>query len=100
MNSAVTVLVPAGHQQIAERVMSVIARETNKEPTELRDEATLAELNVDSVDVVMILNGIEDEFGVYLPVEQGFAGVKCLKDFVTLVTDMIAAQPSPASSPA
>ena len=81
--------------------MNVIARETNKEPTELRGEATLAELNVDSVDVVMILNGIEDEFGVYLPVEQGFAGVKCRKDFFTLVTDMIAAQPSPAQpSPA
>lgn len=96
MNTPVTVLVPAGHQQIAERVLTVIARETHKERSELRAEATLDELNVDSVDVVMILNGIEDEFGVYLPVEQGFVGVKCLRDFVTLVTDMIAAQPRPA----
>lgn len=97
MNSHVVVtLAAAGHQQIAERVMNVIARETHKRRIELRPESTLAELDVDSVDVVMILNGIEDEFGVYLPVEQGFAGVKCLEDFVTLVTDLIAAQPSPA----
>ena len=96
MNTPVTVLVPAGQQQIAERVMNVIARETHKERSDLRPDATLEELNVDSVDVVMILNGIEDEFGIYLPVEQGFVGVKCLSDFVRLITGMIAAQPRPA----
>lgn len=96
MTPTVTVLATAGQQQIADRVMDVIARETHRARTELRADATLEELNVDSVDVVMILNGIEDEFGVYLPVEQGFAGVRCLKDFVALVTQMIVAQPRPA----
>jgi acyl carrier protein len=77
---------------VAERVLTVIARETHKDCTQLRAESTLEELNVDSVDVVMILNGIEEEFGVYVPVEQGFANVKCLQDFVTLVAGLVDAQ--------
>ncbi len=79
--------IPAG--PISDRVLAVIARETNKDPRELVPNATLDALSVDSVDVVMILNGIEEEFDVYLPVEQGFAEVKCLQDFVELVTRQI-----------
>ncbi len=81
---------------VSERVLAVIARETNRDPAELRPDATLDALNVDSVDVVMILNGIEEEFHVYLPVEQGFAEVKSLDDFVALVTRQIGQQPQPA----
>jgi acyl carrier protein len=77
---------------VAERVLTVIARETHKDCAQLRADSTLEELNVDSVDVVMILNGIEEEFGVYVPVEQGFANVKCLQDFVTLVAGLVDAQ--------
>jgi acyl carrier protein len=89
MNTAVSVLVPKDSMAIAERVMAVIARETRVEPGKLTGNATLEELDVDSVDIVMILNGLEDEFGVYLPVEQGFTGVKNLQDFVTLVTGLV-----------
>ena len=81
---------------VSERVLAVIARETNRDPAELRPDATLDALNVDSVDVVMILNGIEEEFHVYLPVEQGFTEVKSLDDFVALVTRQIGQQPQPA----
>lgn len=79
--------IPAG--SVSERVLAVVSREANKDPKDLVPEATLDALNVDSVDVVMILNGIEEEFDVYLPVEQGFAEVKCLRDFVALVTRQI-----------
>jgi acyl carrier protein len=89
MNSSVSVLVPKESALIAERVMAVIAREARVEPEKLRPDATLDELEVDSIDVVMILNGLEDEFGVYLPVEQGFNGVKNLQDFVLLVTGLV-----------
>jgi acyl carrier protein len=82
--------------RVSERVLEVIARETHRDRTELRPDATLDALNVDSVDVVMILNGIEEEFQVYLPVEQGFSEVKCLQDFVSLVTHQICAQAQPA----
>ncbi len=80
----------------AERVLAVVARETHKDSSQLRPDATLDELNVDSVDVVMILNGIEEEFQVYLPVEQGFAEVKCLQDFVALVARQIDQKMQPA----
>ena len=78
---------------VTDRVLAVIARELNRDSAELRPDATLEALNVDSVDVVMILNGIEEEFHVYLPVEQGFADVKCLQDFVALVAQKITQQP-------
>ena len=81
---------------LSDRVLAVIARETNRNLAELKPEATLAALNVDSVDVVMILNGIEEEFNVYLPVEQGFAEVKCLEDFVALVARQVGQQLQPA----
>ncbi len=89
MSSIVTVPLPAAGGSVPERVMEVIARETNRNLRELQPDATLDSLNVDSVDIVMILNGIEDEFHVYLPVEQGFSEVKCLQDFVSLVTRQI-----------
>ncbi len=92
MNSSVTVLTPAIPESVAARVMAVVSREVRVDPAKLRGEATLEELNVDSVDVVMILNGIEEEFGVYVPVEQGFSDVKTLQDFVTLVAGLVRTQ--------
>lgn len=99
MNTNVTAIQSAHARPIAERVIAIIARETHRNPRELKHEDTLEALGIDSVDVVMILNGIEEEFGVYLPVEQGFSEVKCLLDFVTLVSRQIdqqmhAAQPN------
>jgi len=89
MNTSVSVLVPKESALIAERVMAIIAREARIEPAKLHPEATLEELEVDSIDVVMILNGLEDEFGVYLPVDQGFKGLKNLQDFVSLVVGLV-----------
>lgn len=92
MSGSVTMLTPTALEPITTRVLAVVARETHLDPTKLRGEATLAELNVDSVDVVMILNGIEEEFGVYVPVEQGFSSVKTLQDFASLVAGLVRAQ--------
>ena len=92
MSTTIASHVPAFTGSVSERVLAVIARETNKDRAQLRAESTLDELSVDSVDVVMILNGIEEEFGVYVPVEEGFAHVKCLQDFVTLVAGLVDAQ--------
>lgn len=92
MNASLSVLAPPAAEHIAERVLAVIARETHVDPVKLRPAATLEELNVDSVDIVMILNGVEEEFGVYVPVEQGFAGVKSVQDFVSLVAGLVRAQ--------
>jgi len=89
MSTTIAELYPAAARSVSERVLSVIARETNRPREQLRPDATLEALNVDSVDVVMILNGIEEEFHVYLPVEQGFTHVKCLQDFVNFVTQQI-----------
>ena len=89
MSTTVNEARPALVGTVSERVLAVIARETNRDLAELQPDATLDALNVDSVDVVMILNGIEEEFDVYVPVEQGFSDVKCLADFVALVTRLI-----------
>ena len=49
------------------RIISVIARFSNKSEEEIRPEHTFEELDLTSLDSVMIAFDLEDELGVKLP---------------------------------
>jgi acyl carrier protein len=52
--------------EFAGRVLDIIAKEGMVDRARLTPDATLQELEVASIEVVMILNGLEEEFGIYI----------------------------------
>lgn len=52
-----------------EAVMEIVTVETGIAPERLRPEATLAELDISSIDVVSIAFELEERFGVELDTE-------------------------------
>ncbi len=73
----------------AQRVLDIIAKEGMVDRSKLTADATLAELEVASIDVVMILNGLEEQFGIYIPVDQTISEVKTVRDLVTAVHRLV-----------
>ncbi len=77
---------------LAARVLDVIAREGGIDRTKLVPEATLDQLEVASIGVVMILNGLEQEFDIVFPMDDSIADVRTVRDLVTLVRNLAASQ--------
>jgi acyl carrier protein len=57
--------------EIAERVIDVIAKNQHIEPAIIQPESTFKELGIDSLDGLQILFGLEEEFGVDIPDDAG-----------------------------
>lgn len=57
--------------------------------SKLVPEATLESLGMSSMDVVQILLGIEDEFGVYIPVNDDIAASSNLAELEAAVSKLI-----------
>lgn len=74
---------------LRERILTIISEQGVIERERLTGEATLEELGVQSIDIVMILNELEDVFGIYIPVDQSVADVRNIDDLVTLVSTLI-----------
>ncbi len=78
--------------EFAGRVLDIIAREGMVDRARLTPDATLQELEVASIEVVMILNGLEEEFGIYIPVDQTISEVKTVRDLVTAIHGLVQAK--------
>lgn len=78
---------PAG--SVEDRILSVIVREGMVEREKLVPEATLEDLGVESVEVVMILNGLEEEFDIYIPVDEAMSEVRTVGDMLNVIKGII-----------
>lgn len=78
---------PAG--SVDDRILSVIVREGMVEREKLLPEATLEDLGVESVEVVMILNGLEEEFDIYIPVDEAMSEVRTVGDMLKVIKSII-----------
>ena len=74
---------------LEERIMAVVVREGMIEREKLVPEATLDDLGVDSVEVVMILNGLEEEFGIYVPIDETMSEVRTVGDLLGAIKILI-----------
>jgi acyl carrier protein len=52
---------------VASEVIEIIAKQKDKEPSELTREVRLEELEIESLDVVEIIFSIEDKFDITIP---------------------------------
>ena len=75
--------------EIAQQVREVIASESRIDIEKLTPEATLEDLEIESIDMVEILMGIEEKFDIYVPMNDEIMNNKCVGDVVREVTRLV-----------
>jgi len=81
-----------GQSEIVEQVLDVIAKEGMVDRAKITLDATLEDLQLKSMDIVIILSGIEEKFSVYIPVDGPLAEAKDVRGFVDHVVEQICRQ--------
>jgi acyl carrier protein len=74
---------------IGAKVMDIIAHEGAVDRARVTPDATLETLEIKSMDIVMILNGIEEEFDLYIPVDESLSHLVTVQDIVAEVSRRI-----------
>ena len=74
---------------VAEKVIDIIAREQHLQPGVVKLDSTFAELGIDSLDAVNILFALESEFKIDIPdaVAQNMKNVRQAVDSLTRVLE-------------
>ena len=73
-----------------ERVVAVLADKLSKDESEITPESVIREdLGADSLDMVEIIMGLEDEFDVEIPDEDA-AGITTVAEVVSYITSKLA----------
>ncbi len=67
---------------LEEKIVSIIAREGAVERERVTPEATLESLGIKSMDIVMILVGIEEEFQLYIPADESLSHIRDVRGLV------------------
>lgn len=75
---------------IQAKVLDIIAREGAVDRSRVTPEATLETLEIESMDIVMILSGIEEEFDLYIPIDESLSHLGNVGDIVAEVSRRIA----------
>ena len=75
--------------EIAQQVREVIASESRIDIEKLTPEATLEDLEIESIDMVEILMGIEEKFDIYVPMNDEIMNNKCVGDVIREVTRLV-----------
>ena len=78
---------------LRERLYDIIAREGMIDRASIKPDSTLDDLGVQSIDVVIILNAIEDELKIYVPIDQTLNDVKTADDLVNAIARIAEAAP-------
>ena len=83
--------------EIAGKILDIISKEGMVGREKLTRDATLEDLEIESIDMVMILQGLEEEFEVYVPMDQEIMELKNVGDVIDTVTRLIEAKADSAS---
>lgn len=78
-------------------IYAIIAKQAKTEPTTLKPETQLSNLDLQSIDIVELVFAIEDTFDIeipYAPSEQNTAGIsfKTVGDIVAAVEKLVGEQ--------
>jgi acyl carrier protein len=72
-----------------EIILDVIAKEGLIEREDIKPEATLETLGIESMDVVMVLMGIEEKLDAYLPMDNDLASARNMSEFVAAIDEAL-----------
>ncbi len=76
---------------LAQQIIDVIAREGMVDRAKITAEATLEDLGLQSIDMVMILNGIEEKFDIYVPMDESIQKIANVGDVIDVVSGLVQA---------
>jgi acyl carrier protein len=75
--------------ELENQILDIIARDGMIDRALLKPDATLQDLGVKSMDVVIILMGLEEKFDIYIPVDGPISAAKDVRGFVASLIDAI-----------
>jgi acyl carrier protein len=68
-----------------EKLLDLVAKEGMIDRGSLKLDSTLESLGIKSVDLVMILMAIEEQFAAYIPIDGPLSEAKTVKDFLEAI---------------
>lgn len=74
---------------LSQELLELVAREGMVDISEIKPESKLEDLDIQSADFVMILMALEEEYGVYISVDNELSDVKTVQDLLTLAQSKI-----------
>ncbi|MFO1088734.1 MAG: phosphopantetheine-binding protein [Hyphomicrobiales bacterium] len=77
---------------LEERIIAVIAREGMIPREKINRDSTLEDLEIQSIDMVMILQGIEEEFGIYVPMDEKMMELKNVGQVIDTISGLVQAK--------
>jgi len=77
---------------VVEQILDVIAKEGMVDRAKITLDSTLEDLQLKSMDIVVILTGLEEKFSVYIPIDGPLAEAKNVREFVDHVMEQLAQQ--------
>ncbi len=77
---------------VVEQILDVIAKEGMVDRARITLDSTLEDLQLKSMDIVVILTGLEEKFSVYIPIDGPLAEAKNVREFVDHVMEQLAQQ--------
>jgi acyl carrier protein len=80
--------------ELAERLLAIISKEGLVPREKLQLDARLDQLDVHSVDMLSILMAVEEQFGIYIPVDADLSEMKTVEDLVNALAKRIAEKPA------
>ncbi len=74
---------------LSQDLLELVAREGMVDISEIKPESRLEDLDIQSADFVMILMALEEEYGVYISVDNELSDVDTVQDLLTLAETKI-----------
>lgn len=84
---------------LLETIIDIIAAEGSVDREAIQPTATLGTLGLASMDVMMILMGVEEKLDIYLPMDAELAAARNLSEFVSGIVRTMQASREPAEAP-
>ena len=69
---------------ISQELLELVAREGMVDVSDITPESRLEDLDIQSADFVMILMALEEEYGVYISVDNELTDVETVQDLLNL----------------
>ncbi|GAA6179774.1 MULTISPECIES: acyl carrier protein [unclassified Shimia] len=78
-------------ETLTRELLEMVAQEGMVDPSEIKPERPLEELDIQSADFVMILMSIEEKYGAYVSVDNELTDVVTVQDLLDLAISKIEA---------
>ena len=72
-----------------QQIIDIIIEEGMVDPSKVTPDATLESMGMESMDVVMILMGVEEKLDIYLPMSNDLSSAKNMAEFVEAIDKVI-----------